>query len=1353
MPLNTISTRERLQAFDFTPLFIEDLGWEPPASRKIESAKVKDLAYSLKPIARLSGIGVFEITTNAGTIPDAKARAAIHKQVSEHCYENLLIFLDADRTQSLWYWVKRESGKSHARDHLYVKGQPGDLFISKLASMVVDISELDAKGNISITEVASRLKKALDVERVTKKFYTEFSEEHLAFLELIEGIPDERQRHWYASVLLNRLMFIYFLQRKFFLDGGEERYLQIKLDQSRKSGKDRYYSVFLKALFFEGFAKPESQRSESAKKLLGKIKYLNGGLFLPHSIEEQNKNIRIPDAAFENILKLFERYSWNLNDTPAGKADEINPDVLGYIFEKYINQKQFGAYYTRPEITEYLCEQTIYKLVLDRINAAHQTKFRTIADLLLNLDAPLCRRLLHDILPQLSLLDPACGSGAFLVAAMKTLINLYSAVIGKISFLNDPALNKWFSDVRRDHPSPAYYIKKRIITDNLYGVDIMEEATEIARLRLFLALVASAESVDQLEPLPNIDFNILAGNSLIGLLSVDPTTFDAGSNKIAGVQDRLTLQHGSDLGFTVETKTAPKKKEITAAYLAGLNAEKFAALLERKNKSIELYKKHAFALGEVEGQKQEDRLLRLREDIEDARREAYTRMNEMLLKEFQSLGIQFEQATWDEKKNKEGKPIKRPLKLADIEALHPFHWGYEFDQIINGRGGFDAIIANPPWEAFKPQAKEFFAEYSELVTTNNMNIKDFEKEQAKLLEHPATREAWLEYQSGFPHVSSYFRQSPLFPNQISIVNGKKAGSDINLYKLFLEESYNLLRAGGRCGIILPTDVYTGLGAKQLRELLFSKCDLNALFALSNERYIFEGVHHAFKVCLLTFGKGGHTTRFWAAFRMHPFEAIRADKLEEFLHSPNAHVEIVAESLRKMSPDSLSVLEFRGQMDVDITDKSARFPLIGHEEPEPWRVRFQSEFHMTNDSHLFHEKQAAKMWPLFEGKMIHQFNHRFDGPRYWLKEKEARRAVQGRHEDSEERLDYQDYRLGFRKIARNTDERTMIATMLPANFHSESIQSIRVYAEGKRTITNDVLLYLSGVLNSFMLDYLLRLRVTANVNFFYVYQLPVPRLTAKDPAFKPIVTRAAKLICTTPEFDDLAKEVGLGSHQKGVTDPAQRAQLRAELDGLIAHLYGLTEEEFAYILTTFPLVTQGVKDAALEAFKALAPKTADVQLAADIALGESATLEFKSSARWDMKENKANKAMEQVIVKTAAAFLNTEGGTLLIGVDDSGTVLGLDHDFKTLGKKQDRDGFELFLTTLLLDEFGKDAAPSIQTTFHQPDGKDVCRVAFKPAPKPAFVKDGNAEHLYIRTGNSTRQLTTKEALAYCKQRWP
>ena len=296
-----------------------------------------------------------------------------------------------------------------------------------------------------------------------------------------------------------------------------------------------------------------------------------------------------------------------------------------------------------------------------------------------------------------------------------------------------------------------------------------------------------------------------------------------------------------------------------------------------------------------------------------------------------------------------------------------------------------------------------------------------------------------------------------------------------------------------------------------------------------------------------------------------------------------------------------------------------------------------------------------------------------------------------------------------------------------------------------------------MLNSFTVDFYARNMVSANINMFYIYQLPVPRLTESDPAFAPIVHAAARLICTTPEFDDLAQEVGLGSHANGVTDPADRARLRAELDGRIAHLYGLTEDEFAHILKTFPLVAQPVKDAALEAYRALGPSPDDAEIVGIIKRGESAELEFKSSARWDMVANKKNKEMEQIIVKTVAAFLNSDGGTLLIGVADDGTPLGLAHDLQTLGSKNNLDGYELFLTDTLLNAYGKDVSAFLRISFGQVGGYDICKILIKPSSKPIWfeIKDDSgkkSDQFYIRTGNSSRSLNPREAMEYATHRW-
>ncbi|MCD6119895.1 putative DNA binding domain-containing protein [bacterium] len=1297
MKLNLAKARQCLQNFEFEKLFVEELGWTRASSKTRAKLELSGETFEWHIAAELSGVVVFEVMSRSADIPDARTRATIHKELSKQHFENLIIFTDRKRTQSMWYWVKRIDGKSHSRDHTYFKGQPGDLFLSKLNSMVFDIGDFDKDGYLPLFEVYRRLKDALDVEKVTKRFYVAFKDLHSGLIDSITGIDNDEDKRWYASVLLNRLMFVYFLQRKFFLDNGNDRYLQEKLDESRKAGRNLYYRRFLDALFFEGFAKPEDKRSPDAKALLGKIKYLNGGLFIRHAIEEKWQNIGVPDAAFAEIFSLFERYSWNLDDTPGGQDDEINPAILGYIFEKYINQKAFGAYYTRTEITEHLCEQTIHKLVLGAINSpaipgiAHAVKFDNIGDLLLRLDAVLCRKLVFDVLPGLKLLDPACGSGAFLVAAMKTLIGIYTAVIGKIKFLNDNMLRRWLSDIEDNHPSISYFVKKSIIIHNLFGVDLMDEAVEIAKLRLFLALVAVADKVDDLEPLPNIDFNIMPGNSLIGLMRVDD-------------------------------------KEFERRHPAHLFRKSYREIVSEYAREVETYRLTTSYAEDLEA---------LRDSITAKKEQAVATLNEVLRDEFDKLKVKFEEATWDDKKNAQGKPNKRAVGIPDVEALRPFHWGFEFDETMNRRGGFDAIITNPPWEIWKPNGKEFFEGHSDLVTKKKMTIKEFEKVQAKLLRDPEIRDGWLEYLSSYPHVSAYFRAAEQY------IHLRKSGSDINLYKLFTEQCFNLLRNGGYCGIVIPSGIYTDLGTKKLRKMLFEKTKVTGLFCIENRKEVFEGVHRSFKFVVLSFEKGGKTKEFPAAFMRH-------DVAELARFPQEGAIDISVELVKRLSPDSMSVMEFKNEMDITIAEKLLRFPMLGEKIEGKWNVRFYREIDMTNDSHLFKTEPGKGRLPLYEGKMIWHFDYQFDSPRYWIDEKEGRSVLLGRDADDNQRMDYQDYRFGYRDIASSTNERAAISTIIPPTFAGNTIP-VNTKSRNQSPTAAELCAFVT-VFNSYVFDWMIRKKITSHLNMFYVYQMPVPRLTEDDQEFAPIVERAARLICTTPEFDDFAKEVGLKSHKDGATDPVERARLRAELDGLVAHLYGLTEDEFAYILTTFPLVDQAVKDAALEAYREFAPKEEGQRIRDAIAEGEGAKIEFKETARWDVKAQCQKGNIGVALIKAVASFLNTQGGTLFIGVDDKGNSVGLARDYKTLGKRQDRDGFENWLTTLLLNACGKDISSSIGIAFHWIEEKEICAVTVKQSPRPVYVKDGNDEKFYIRAGNSSRQLNVSEAVRYIKQNW-
>ena len=1141
MSIHRVRGRQLLENFDFKALFIDEIGC---ASVHDAAPKpIGDTGCVYRFIAELGPIRMMEVflAEPDGMIPDRNLRRRVHTQVEKNSYHNLLIFLDGDeeRNQSLLYWVNQSDQKKRATEHTYLRGQPGDLFLSKLDGLVVKLSDLLPTGDLPHS-LALRKAATLDIQAITKKFFSAFSQLRLDFIKWIDGIADDSERGWYASVLLNRLMFIYFLQKKAFI-GGDAAYLDNKLRESGERGKDLFYSEFLDALFFEGFAKPERDRTPNARQLLGSgIPYLNGGLFIRHRLELEHSAIRIPDAAFAEVLALFGKYSWYLDDAPGANDNEINPDVLGYIFEKYINQKAFGAYYTRQEITDYLCQRSIHPVILAEVNKHSQRQFSDMGDLLMKLDADLCRILLFTVLPKLSILDPACGSGAFLVAAMTNLLQIYGAVFGRIQVLNDNNLSSYLAKILRQHPSLNYYIRKRIISDNLYGVDIMEEAAEIAKLRLFLALVGAAQSADQLEPLPNIDFNIMSGNSLIGLLTVDESRFDARRQ-----QDFLQRE----------------------------NVKTYRRALAEKNRLVGVYRQTSAI----------DDLTALRQNIDAMKAAHQGPLNAILLDDFQALKIQYEQARL------KGRPVKRPLTTDDIEDLKPFHWGYEFDEILETRGGFDVIITNPPWEVFQTDEKEFFHQFDPTIQKKKLKITEWKKRREALLQDPAIEKAWLDYVSGFPHVNRYFKLAPGFVNQRPGPDQKRLGNKPNLYMLFLEQCYNLLRNDGACGVVIPGGISNDAPTTQLRHLLFGSTRVTGLFGIENRNGVFEEVHRSFKFVVLTFIKARQTDYFPVAFMR-----LTAAELEGF--PTQSDIRLSMPFVRQMSPSTLAVPEFKSTTDVEIAKRMQGLPRLGEDETG-WQLElYGEELNMTRSSGLFRNYDTG--YPVYVGGMIWHFDSYYATPQWWIEEQDVHKSflqkrtkrIKGMQDvPIDMRNNHEVYRLAIRKIASATNERTLIASLLAPRhlagnslsvnfpFHHNQLRYNRLRMDYSDTLV------LCSLLNSLTADYLLRTRVTTVLNQVYLMQLPIPRLMPGDLYFDQIVRNAARLICTAPEYDDLAAEIGLGDHHAGVKDPAERAQLRAELDGMAARIYGLSEAEFQHILSTFPLVDDGVKSAALKAF--------------------------------------------------------------------------------------------------------------------------------------------------------------------------
>src|ERR1017187_1411671 len=254
MTVSSANIQSRLKAFDFKGLFTQELMWHHFQTRNLE-VKMDGVNYTLIPVAE-RGMAVFEcVPPTDAQFPKYAVRRKIDTQVSKTAREHIIIFHDHAKTVQVWQWVKRESGKQSAcREQLFYIGQSGDALIQKILSIAFS---LDAEPNI--TETVARVGAAFDVEKVTKKFYELFKKEHDTFLKFVEGIPDGELKKWYVSVMLNRLMFIYFIQKKGFL-ASDQHYLASKLAETKKTGKDRFYRDFLCQLFFQGFARREEQR-------------------------------------------------------------------------------------------------------------------------------------------------------------------------------------------------------------------------------------------------------------------------------------------------------------------------------------------------------------------------------------------------------------------------------------------------------------------------------------------------------------------------------------------------------------------------------------------------------------------------------------------------------------------------------------------------------------------------------------------------------------------------------------------------------------------------------------------------------------------------------------------------------------------------------------------------------------------------------------------------------------------------------------------------------------------------------------------------------------------------------------
>jgi hypothetical protein len=747
-----------IKQFIFRELFNE-MGWNN--DKTIQPISVDNITFSLQAVAEKSGFKILLChPTSNGLIPDYNTRKKIEPKVTKLFQEHLIIFLDSKKQEQIWQLVVRQSGKpTKVTETRYHISQDPELLYQRAAGIFF---EMDEEDKITIVDVTNRMAQNFhaNADKITKQFYDKFKKEHTSFLDFIKGIDEKVNKEWYASLMLNRLMFCYFIQKKGFLDNNKN-YLRERLKACQiKKGENKFYSFyrdFLLLLFHQGLN--EAHQKEEIKIEIGKIPYLNGGLFDEHELEKMYKAIDIEDKAFERIFDFFDQYEWHLDTRISASGKDINPDVIGYIFEKYINDRaDMGAYYTKEDITDYISKNSILPYLYDEtkrqypkafsndgeiwkavkqssdnyiydavkkgieetlpeeisvgikdvskrtewnkpasVNFALPTEiWREVVDRRIryaeiktkidsgeitnindfitwnlnirqfaqdsieNTADPDFLRHFYKAISSVTILDPTCGSGVFLFAAMNILEPLYEACINRMrAFVEDEDREnethkstfnhkyKYFREVLEEiqnehHPNLCYFIYKSIILRNLYGVDIMKEAVEIAKLRLFLKLVATVE-VDYrkpnlgLEPLPDIDFNIRAGNTLVGFATD------------AELQKGLTYT----LDGLMAKPVIEEKCELVAMAFA-------------RYKDIQLGQTNDYKDFKEAKESLQKRLVELNHELN-------------VLLHYQARGIPY--SKW-------------------LGSHQPFHWFAEFYEIIHDKGGFDVVIGNPPYVVY-----------------------------------------------------------------------------------------------------------------------------------------------------------------------------------------------------------------------------------------------------------------------------------------------------------------------------------------------------------------------------------------------------------------------------------------------------------------------------------------------------------------------------------------------------------------------------------------------------------------------------------------------------------------------------
>jgi len=841
-------------------------------------------------------------------------------------------------------------------------------------------------------------------------------------------------------------------------------------------------------------------------------------------------------------------------------------------------RKKTGSYYTPTSLVDCLLDTALDPVV----DAAVKGKSRADAEA---------------ALLALKVVDPACGSGHFLVAAARRMARRLATV-----------------RTGDDEPSPPElrHALRDVIGRCVYGVDLNEMAVELCKVALWM------EAIEPGRPLSFLDAHVQHGNALLG---ATPALIER------GVPDEAwEVLEGDDKAVAKALKKRNRDERKAAekqqgTMFAGSAGERGAALVAAARAALAGDDSQAAGVRALE-----DRWTRFQRSSEyqAARLVASAWCSAFVWRKVaDDPGLAAAAPTHTTFASLRGDPATASARLVkEVRGLDNqylfFHWHLQFPDVFGVKagagakleeaeatgwtGGFDVVLGNPPWERVKLQEKEFFAGRNDAIAkAENAAVR--KRLIAELPQKdPTLWAAWCDALRRAEGESQWMRASGRYP-----LCGQ---GDINTYSIFAELNRSLMSERGRVGCILPSGIATDDTTKEFFAALVTTDQLASLWHFENEEFVFPAVHHAFRFCLVTMARGrapGSASRmvFYARQVAH-------------LNDPERLIELAAADFVALNPNTRTCPTFRWRRDAEINKAIyRRVPVLWREEEadgNPWGIRFLRMLDMAMDSHAFRdratcerdgyvlngnvfERDGSRRLPLYEAKMIHHFDHRFatyEGqteaqsnqgkcpefgddehadpaklplPYYWVDEAVVTDRLEGRWT--------RNWFIGWRDIARSSDMRTVIGAAIPAAAVGDKFL---LALPGEAGLPHAPVL--AATLSSLVFDYCARQKVGGtSVKYYLIKQLPLLRPTVLTTACawaRPtsvtawLGSRVIELSCTSADMAGFAKDAGYDGPPFR-WDPERRALLRAELDAAFFHLYGLDAEDTAYILDTFPVL--------------------------------------------------------------------------------------------------------------------------------------------------------------------------------------